>query len=75
MQNMTRTRGDTIELACEFSGDGNLKAKWLHLGQQWLVRRRNRGERISEFTSNSFSKKNPSGINLIDASANNEVNI
>lgn len=35
MKNLTRNRGDTVELVCEFTGDGNIHAKWFHLGQQW----------------------------------------
>ncbi|VDK60310.1 unnamed protein product [Gongylonema pulchrum] len=69
MENMTRTRGDTIELVCEFSGDGEVKTKWLHLGQQWSVRRTNGEKRISDFNSSS---QNAIGSSISDGSTNNE---
>ncbi|VDM45100.1 unnamed protein product [Toxocara canis] len=35
MENLTRERGDSIELRCAFSGDGHIKAKWVHQGEEW----------------------------------------
>ncbi|MCP9265507.1 Dual specificity mitogen-activated protein kinase kinase 4 [Dirofilaria immitis] len=46
MKNLTITRGDSVKLVCEFSGDGYLKAKWLHLGQEWPSRSTNQAERF-----------------------------
>ncbi|VDM91632.1 unnamed protein product, partial [Onchocerca ochengi] len=61
MKNLTITRGDTVKLVCEFSGDGYLKAKWLHLGQEWPSRSTIQAERIS----NNFSRYNTvAGNNL-----------
>uniref|UniRef100_A0A1I8EMT3 Immunoglobulin I-set domain-containing protein n=1 Tax=Wuchereria bancrofti TaxID=6293 RepID=A0A1I8EMT3_WUCBA len=54
MNNLTITRGDTVKLVCEYSGDGYLKAKWLHLGQEWSSRSTNQSERILGFNASSL---------------------
>uniref|UniRef100_A0A1I7VCU7 Immunoglobulin I-set domain-containing protein n=1 Tax=Loa loa TaxID=7209 RepID=A0A1I7VCU7_LOALO len=65
MKNLTVTRGDTVRLVCEFSGDGYLKAKWLHLGQEWSGRPMNQTERMFGFNSSSLNRYNTvAGNNL-----------
>lgn len=67
MKNLTITRGDTVKLVCEFSGDGYLKAKWLHLGQEWPSGSANQVERILGFNSSSLSRYNTVAGNSLNA--------
>lgn len=55
MKNLTATRGDTVKLVCEFSGDGYLKAKWLHLGQEWSTAPVNQNETFNSSSLNTYS--------------------
>lgn len=70
LKNLTITRGDTVKLVCEFSGDGYLTAKWLHLGQEWPSRSTNQAERILNFNSSSFNKYNTVASNSLSAGNN-----
>ncbi|VBB33698.1 unnamed protein product [Acanthocheilonema viteae] len=69
MKNLTITRGDTVKLVCEFSGDGYLKAKWLHLGQEWTSNSMNEAERILNFNSSSLNRYNTVAGNSLSTGA------
>lgn len=61
-------RGDTVQLTCEFTGDGNVKGKWLHLGQQWaeVGVGKKRGHSAAK-TVNKSSQDDPRVNNIKDS--------
>lgn len=72
MKNLTITRGDTVKLVCEYSGDGYLNAKWLHLGQEWSSRLTNQSERILGFNDNHVTINEGNGIIVLTLTAVDE---
>ncbi|VDN01998.1 unnamed protein product [Thelazia callipaeda] len=71
LKNLTHTRGDTVDLVCEFSGDGNMKAQWLHLGEQWSTKRANGS--ISSHRSNSLADNGFDEKSLINSESDHVI--
>lgn len=50
MRNVTRERGDSVDLRCSFTGDGVIKAKWVHQGEEWTLEGDQQEVRSEEYT-------------------------
>uniref|UniRef100_F1KSA8 Neural cell adhesion molecule 1 n=1 Tax=Ascaris suum TaxID=6253 RepID=F1KSA8_ASCSU len=50
MHNVTRERGDSVDLRCSFTGDGVIKAKWVHQGEEWTLEGDQQEVRSEEYT-------------------------
>lgn len=37
MENLTKAKGDEVEMRCTYTGDGVIKAKWVHLGEEFAA--------------------------------------